>query len=101
MLAIPLNSSLRQNQAVLREKEVIRQEIEQTLTSKYPEVELFELDLSLLSDQASAWRARIILLVPETSLLDKDNLNLLEKGIEKNSSSLILFEWHKIKAESF
>ncbi len=101
MLAIPLNSSLRQKQAVFQEKEIIQQEIEQTLTEKYPEVELFELDLSLLSDQASAWRARVILLVPETSLLDKDNLDLVEKGIEKNSSSIILFEWHKIKAESF
>ncbi len=101
ILAIPLTNSLRQTQVRLKEEQIIRQQVSETLNNHYPEVELFEIKLDSLSKQTSVWRARVILLVPENSTLNENSLELLEWEFEQKYQFLVLFDWHKIKTEKY
>lgn len=101
MLSVPLTNSLRQTQLRLKEEEIIRQQVEEILDNRYPEVELFEIKLESLSDQTSAWRATVILLAPDGSILNENSLKLIERELEQKHQFLVLFDWHKLKTEKF
>ncbi len=101
ILAIPLAKRLRQNQALAREKKLVYQELELQLEEHFPEVEFYDFEFNALSNQSSFWKAQVVLLVPESVELKREDLLAIEDKIKNTHYLTIFFNWKKISTQNF